>query len=61
MTRGQMTLGLTLPGAGRMHPLVAICYRIAGHVKQAAKEVKGNGPGTSCVRGFFMARPVFWS
>jgi hypothetical protein len=32
---------------------VAICYRIAGHVKQAAKEVKGIGPGTFGFAGVF--------
>jgi O-succinylhomoserine sulfhydrylase len=32
---------------------VAICYRIAGHVKQTAKEVKGNGPGTFGFAGVF--------
>jgi O-succinylhomoserine sulfhydrylase len=32
---------------------VAICYRIAGHVKQAAKEVKGIRPGTFGFAGAF--------
>jgi O-succinylhomoserine sulfhydrylase len=36
-----------------MQPLVALCYRIAGHVKQAAKEVKGIGPGTFRLSGVF--------
>jgi hypothetical protein len=27
---------------------------IAGHVKQTAKEVKGNGPGTFGMPGFFI-------
>ena len=33
-------VALTLSGGGRMLAFVAICYRIAGHVKQAAKEVR---------------------
>jgi O-succinylhomoserine sulfhydrylase len=32
---------------------VALCYRIAGHVKQTAKEVKGIGPGTFGLPGLF--------
>jgi O-succinylhomoserine sulfhydrylase len=44
---------LTLSRAGRITLAVAICYRIAGHVKQAAKEVTGIGPGTSGLPGFF--------
>jgi hypothetical protein len=39
-----------------MRPFVALCYRIAGHVKQAAKEVKGIGPGTFGCPGFFLGR-----
>jgi hypothetical protein len=39
----------------RKSALVALCYRIAGHVKEAAKEVKGIRPGTFSVRGFFLA------
>jgi hypothetical protein len=35
---------------------VALCYRIAGHVKQTAKEVKGIGPGTFGMPGFFIGR-----
>ena len=35
---------------------VALCYRIAGHVKQAAKEVKGIGPGTFGCPGLFLGR-----
>ena len=33
---------------------VVLCYRIAGHVKQTAKEVKGVGPGTFGMPGFFI-------
>jgi hypothetical protein len=39
-----------------MQSPVALCYRIAGHVKQAAKEVKGIGPGTFGMPGFFIGR-----
>ena len=35
---------------------MALCYRIAGHVKQTAKEVQGNRPGTSGLPGFFIAK-----
>ncbi len=34
---------------------VAICLRIAGHVKHAAKEVRAGRPHTSLVWGFFIA------
>ena len=33
--------GLTPSRTGSIQPLVAICYRIAGHVKHAAKEGTG--------------------
>ena len=50
-------VALTLSGGGRMQAFVAICYRIAGHVKQAAKEVKGVSPGTfGFGPGFFIGR-----
>jgi O-succinylhomoserine sulfhydrylase len=35
---------------------VALCYRIAGHVKYSAKEVSGIGPGTFGWPGFFYGR-----
>ena len=35
---------------------MALCYRIAGHVKQTAKEVQGICPGTSGLPGFFIAK-----
>jgi Cys/Met metabolism PLP-dependent enzyme len=48
--------GLTTRRRGRIQAPVAICYRIAGHVKQAAKEVKGIRPGTFWFcRGFLLA------
>jgi hypothetical protein len=47
--------GLTPSDGGRIETPVALCYRIAGHVKQAAKEVKGIGPGTFGP-GFFLGR-----
>jgi O-succinylhomoserine sulfhydrylase len=40
----------------RIRPFVALCYRIAGHVKQTAKEVEGIGPGTSGCPGLFIGR-----
>ena len=33
---------------------VAICYRIAGHVKHPAKEVAERNPRSPAVRGFFV-------
>ncbi len=57
-------VGLTPARPGRITPRVALCYRIAGHVKQAAKEVQGTrtqdarpgpfGPGFSYGRGASM-------
>jgi hypothetical protein len=35
---------------------VALCYRIAGHVKQAAKEVKGIAPAPFACPGLFLGR-----
>lgn len=46
---------MTAALGGRKSKGVAICYRIAGHVKQAAKEVKGISPGASWYAGAF-----FW-
>ena len=43
-----------------MHPGVAICYRIAGHVKQAAKEVSGIRPGTFRFAGVFYWPILDW-
>ena len=47
---------LTFAAAGRMPTFVALCYRIAGHVKHSAKEVFGHGPGTSGLPGLFVGR-----
>ena len=55
--KGERRAALTGPGQGRKRAFVAICYRIAGHVKQAAKEVKGISPGTfGYGPGFFIGR-----
>jgi hypothetical protein len=35
---------------------VALCYRIAGHVKQAAKEVKGMAPAPFGCPGLFVGQ-----
>jgi hypothetical protein len=39
-----------------MQTTVALCYRIAGHVKQTAKEVKGIAPAPFGMPGFFIGR-----
>jgi hypothetical protein len=39
-----------------MQSPVALCYRIAGHVKQAAKEVKGIAPAPFGCPGLFLGR-----
>jgi len=47
---------LTCPGWRAIWHVVVHCYRIAGHVKQTAKEVQGVGPGPSGMPGFFIGR-----
>jgi O-succinylhomoserine sulfhydrylase len=47
---------LTTSATGRIQTFVALCYRIAGHVKQAAKEVKGIAPAPFGCPGLFIGR-----